>query len=185
MDVFEAVIKRRSIRKFEPGRRVSDADIARIVEAGRQAPSWKNDQPWRFVVVRGGDLREKIAACLPEGNPAKNAILSASACLVLIGVPAEGEVHQDKPFWLVDCGIAGENMYLQATALGISTVWVSLLDGPRLCGLLGLPEGMECVGIFPLGYAPEGYEPKPRGRKDPAEVIWFERFQQPFTPRPE
>ncbi len=52
MDVKEAIIRRRSIRKFETDGRVSDADIATILEAGRQAPSWKNDQPWRFVVVR-------------------------------------------------------------------------------------------------------------------------------------
>ncbi len=183
MDVREAVIKRRSIRKFELGREVSDADIATIVEAGRQAPSWKNDQPWRFVVVRDKDLLNRLGDCLPEVNWAHNTIRMASACLVLVGVPDEGAVHQDKPFWLVDCGIAGENMYLQATALGIATVWISMLDGPAVCALLDLPEAMECVGLFPLGYAPEGYEPSPRGRKEPSEVIWFERYGQPFLPQ--
>ena len=110
MDVKEAIIRRRSIRKFETDRPVSDADIATIVEAGRQAPSWKNDQPWRFVVVRDPDLRERVAQCLPETNPAAGTVRAASAVIVLVGVPAEGAVHQDKPFWLVDCGIAGENM---------------------------------------------------------------------------
>lgn len=181
MDVKEAIIRRRSIRKFETDRQVSDADIATVVEAGRQAPSWKNDQPWRFVVVRDPDLRESVAQCLPEMNPAAGTVRAASAVIVLVGVPAEGAVHQDKPFWLVDCGIAGENMYLQATELGIATVWVSLVDGPRLCALLGLPEGMECVGLFPLGYAPEGYEPKPRGRKEAADIVWSERYGRPFT----
>lgn len=182
MDVSDAVVKRRSIRKFEAGREVSDADLMKILEAGRQAPSWKNDQPWRFVVVRDAAQRERVAECLPDSNPAANAIRGASALLVLVGVPDEGEVHQDKPFWLVDCGIAGQNMYLQATELGIASVWVSLLDGPRLCGLLGLPEDMECVGVFPLGYAPEGYEPRPRGRKEPSDIVWLEQFGRPFTP---
>lgn len=180
MDVREAIERRRSIRKFDSERPVSDADIATIIEAGRLAPSWKNDQPWRFVVVRDPELREQVAQCLPEYNPATGAIRAASAVIVLVGVPAEGEVHQDKPFWLVDCGIAGENMYLQATELGIATVWVSLLDGPRLCALLGLPEGMECVGLFPLGYAPEGFHPKPRGRKEIADIVWSERYGRPF-----
>jgi nitroreductase len=180
MDVRDAIIKRRSIRKFESGREVSDADIIAILEAGRQAPSWKNDQPWRFVVVRDPDVREHMAECLPESNPARNAILAASAVIALIAVPAEGSVHQDKPFWMVDCGIAGENMYLQATELGISTVWVSLLDSPRLCAHLGLPDGMECIGLFPLGYAPEGYEPKPRGRKELAEIVWLDGYLRPF-----
>jgi len=182
VDVRAAIIKRRSIRKFEVGREVSDADLAIILEAGRQSQSWKNCQPWRFVVVRDAELREKIATCLPESNSAVHAVRAASAVLALIAVPAEGEVHQDKPFWMVDCGIAGENMCLQAVELGISTVWISLLDGPRLCGHLGLPEGMECVGIFPLGYAPEGYEPRPRGRKELADIAWSETFGRPFTP---
>jgi nitroreductase len=180
MDVRAAITKRRSIRKFEQGRVVSDAEIATIVEAGRQAPSWKNDQPWRFVIVRDPALRERVASCLPESNRAADTIRAASAVIVLVGVPAEGAIHQDKPFWLVDCGIAGENMHLQATELGVATVWVSLLDSPRLCGELGLPQGMECVGLFPLGYAPEGYEPKPRGRKPWEEIVWFERHGQPF-----
>lgn len=185
MDVSAAIATRRSIRKFEEGREVSDADLLKILEAGRQAPSWKNDQPWRFVVVRDAERRARVAECLPESNPAANAIRSASALIVLIGVPAEGAVHQDKPFWLVDCGIAGENMYLQATELGIASVWVSLLDSPRLCGTLGLPDGMECVGVFPLGYAPEGYEPKPRGRKGLAEIAWLEESGRPFAPAAE
>lgn len=182
MDVSKAIAKRRSIRKFEEGREVSDADLMTILEAGRQSPSWKNDQPWRFIVVRDAEQRGRVAECLPDTNPAANAIRAASAVIALIGVPAEGEVHQGKPFWLVDCGIAGENMYLQATELGIASVWVSLLDSPRLCAVLGLPEGMECVGVFPLGYAPEGYEPKPRGRRDPSEIIWLEQFGMPFDP---
>ena len=181
MDVKAAIEQRRSIRKFQEGREVSDADLATILEAGRQSPSWKNCQPWRFVVVRDAGLRGRIAECLPESNPARKAILTASALIVLIAVPAEGEVHQDKPFWMVDCGIAGENMYLQAVELGISTVWVSLLDSPKLCGHLGLPEGMECVGVFPLGYAPEGYEPRPRGRKDFSDIVWLERYGIPFS----
>lgn len=181
MDVRDAIVKRRSIRKFEEDREVTDADLTTILEAGRMSPSWKNRQPWRFVVVRDETLRASIADCLPDSNPARNSILTASAVIVLVAVPSEGEVHQDKPFWMVDCGIAGENMYLQAVELGISTVWVSLLDGPRLCALLGLPDDMECVGVFPLGYAPEGYEPKPRGRKELSEIAWLEGYERPFT----
>ncbi|MCZ7663695.1 MAG: nitroreductase family protein [Thermoleophilia bacterium] len=182
MDVSAAIAKRRSIRKFEAGREVSDADLVSIVEAARQAPSWKNDQPWRFVVVRDAGLRERMAGCLGEGNPAANAVRGASAVIALIGVPAEGAIHQDKPFWLVDCGIAGEHVMLRSTELGISTVWVSMLDSPKLCGLLGLPEGMECVAVFPLGYAPDGYEPKPRGRKPFEEIVWFQEYDRPYEP---
>jgi nitroreductase len=180
MDVAEAVASRRSIRKFQEGREIPDADIRRVLEAGRLAPSWKNEQPWRFGVVRSTETRNAIADCLPQGNPAMNAIRAASAVIVLLGIPAEGEVHQDKPFWLVDCGIAGESMYLQATELGIATVWVSLVDGPAICKLLGAPEGAECVGVFPLGYALPDAHTKARPRRPAEEVFFAERFGQPI-----
>ena len=183
MDVTQAVATRRSIRKFDPDRRVSDQDLATIVEAGRLAPSWKNDQPWRFVIVRSPETLAALADCLPETNSAHRTIRSASAAIVLIGVPAEGAVHQDKDFWLVDCGIAGENIHLQATALGIATVWVSLLDSPRVCGVLDMPAGMECVGIFPLGYAAPETADRPRVPRRPAEeTVFSERFGRPFLP---
>jgi nitroreductase len=178
MDVAEAVAQRRSIRTFQEGGVVTDAEIAKILEAGRLAPSWKNDQPWRFVVVRSEESRNAVADCLPEGNPATKAIRGASALIIMLGVPAEGEVHQDKPFWLVDCGIAGENMYLQAVELGVATVWASLVDGPAICRLLEAPEGMECVGVFPLGRPQPGSWVRPRPRKELAGIAFFERYGQ-------
>jgi nitroreductase len=181
MDVAAAIAARRSIRRFQEGREVPDVDIMKVLEAGRLAPSWKNDQPWRFVVVRSPEMRNAIADCLPQGNPAMSAIRAASAVIVLLGVPSEGEVHQDKPFWLVDCGIAGGSMYLQATELGIATVWVSLLDGPAVCAALGAPDGMECVGVFPLGYALADAPTKARPRKAPEDVFSYETYGRPLA----
>lgn len=176
MEVRSAIEQRRSIRAFDYDRPVSDQDVARIVEAGRLAPSWKNLQPWRFVVVRSAEMRARIAGCVPPGNPSQATIAKASAVIVLLGVPEEGEVHQDKPFYLVDCGIAGENMYLEAVELGLSSVWVSLVDGPAICRLLGAPAGWECVGVFPIGYAADGEGDKPkRPRKPTEEIVFFDR----------
>ncbi len=181
MDVISAIQKRRSVRTFDYERPVGDADIMKILEAGRLAPSWKNHQPWRFVVVRSAEGRAAVADCLPEGNPARYAIRIASAVLVLLGVPEEGEVHQDKSFYLVDCGIAGENMYLEAVELGLSAVWVSLLDGPAVCRSVGAPEGWECVGVFPIGYALAEEEDKPRRSRRPlGEVAFLDRVGRAF-----
>lgn len=181
MDVMEAIERRRSVRSFDYEAPVTDEEVARILEAGRLAPSWKNDQPWRFVVVRSPELREKIAATLPEGNPARKAIANAPVVIVLLGVPVEGEIHQGKPFYLVDCGIAGENMYLEIVELGLATVWVSLLDGAAVCRLLGAPADWECVGVFPIGRPLPGEYDKPkRPRKARSEVCFFEKVGEPF-----
>lgn len=181
MDVMTAIQRRRSVRTFDYDRPVSDEDLAAILEAARLAPSWKNEQPWRFGVVRSAELREKIAAALPEGNPARKAIAGASAVIVVFGVPAEGEVHQGKPFYLVDCGIAGENIYLALVERGLASVWVSLIDGPAVCAAMGAPADWECVGVFPVGYPLEGeYDKPPRPRKAREDVCFFERVGQPL-----
>src|SRR5680860_1626228 len=82
MDVKTAIEKRRSVRKYQEDKEVSDADIIEIVEAGRTAPSWKNLQPWRFIIVRSQELREEVADCLIHPNPAKKSVKTASALIV-------------------------------------------------------------------------------------------------------
>jgi nitroreductase len=182
VELRDVISRRRSVRKFDAERQVSDEDLRTIVEAGRMAPSWKNDQPWRFLVVRSQEQKDRIAECLLDSNPATKAVRTASALILVIGVPAEGTVHQDKQMWLVDCGIAGEHIVLQATDLGIGTVWVSQLDSDRVCSGLELPDDMQCVAIFPLGYALPEIENRPRtGRKEAKEVIFRERYGQPWV----
>src|SRR5680860_108868 len=78
MDVKTAIEKRRSVRKYQEDKEVSDADIIEIVDAGRTAPSWKNLQPWRFIIVRSQELREEAADCLIHPNPAKKSVKTAS-----------------------------------------------------------------------------------------------------------
>jgi len=180
MDVTEAIERRRSIRRFAEGE-ITDDEVRQIVEAARLAPSWKNRQPWRFVVVRSPQLREDIARALPQANRAADSIRAASAVIVLIGVPAEGETHDGKDYYLVDCGIAGEHLHLQATELGIGTVWVSLLDGATVCRVLDLPAGMECVAVFPLGRPPADSKEHPRsGRRAFDEVVFLEGLDRQF-----
>jgi nitroreductase len=169
------------VRKFDTSRQVSDDDLRTILEAARLAPSWKNDQPWRFVVVRSQELRDRLADSLYPGNPAGTAVRTASAVLLLIGVPEEGSIHQGRDYWLVDCGIAGEHLVLQAAELGIGTVWVSMLDSEQVCGAVGLPAGMQCVGLFPLGYPLGDIENKPRvPRRTFDEVVYYEGFGAVF-----
>ncbi|MFC1534490.1 nitroreductase family protein [Thermodesulfobacteriota bacterium] len=64
MDVKEAIEMRRSIRRFKPDK-VSDEQIKEILEAARLAPSGSNIQPWRFVVIKTPEMREKLLSATP------------------------------------------------------------------------------------------------------------------------
>jgi nitroreductase len=67
MDLTEAIKKRRSIRKYLP-RKVENDKLDRVLEAGRLAPSAKNLQEWRFVVVRDEGRRKRLAEAA-KGQP--------------------------------------------------------------------------------------------------------------------
>ncbi|MEJ2726516.1 MAG: nitroreductase family protein [Deltaproteobacteria bacterium] len=67
-ELLALVKKRRTFRKFKPGR-IPDEDIDKIIEVARWAPSGFNTQPWDFVVVKRDDLREKIIGILQENLP--------------------------------------------------------------------------------------------------------------------
>ncbi len=62
--VLEAIRKRRSVIRFE-STTVPDEQIQEILDAGRWAPSWLNNQPWRFILIKDKEIKEKISDLAP------------------------------------------------------------------------------------------------------------------------
>lgn len=115
--VLDAIYKRRSIRKYtdEP---VSDAEIMELIEAAVWAPSGKNNQPWRFLVVRGDDpRREGLAGCTHYAKIVRDAP-------VLIGVFLERDAMYNAMKDHQAAGSAIQNMLLAAHAKGLGAVWL-------------------------------------------------------------
>ncbi len=95
--------------------------------------------------VRSSETRRKILAALTEDNPARGAVAEASVVIVVLGVPEEGEIHQGKPFYLVDCGVAGRESLSAGGGVG---------SGPRCgCPLSGSmdPPCVEPWELLPAG----------------------------------
>ena len=78
MELYEALEDRRSIRKYTADP-VSDETLQKLLRAAGIAPSWKNNQCWRFIIVREQSRKQKLAGSLPDGNPCKKAI--AEMCI--------------------------------------------------------------------------------------------------------
>jgi len=173
ISVREAVENRRSIRKFED-KPVSDGDIWEILNAARMAPSWANRQAWRFVVVREEATRERLKETLSENNPAGKHGFKAPVVIVLCAVKDEATVHQNKPYYLVDAGLAMQNLMLAAVDKGLGTCWVGLFDENRVREILGIPDSVAVVGMTPVGYPAQNPEPRPR--KDLAELTHYEQW---------
>jgi nitroreductase len=185
MEVFEAIHSRRSIRKFQD-RPVEPEKLQTVLEAARQAPSWSNLQCWRFVVVQDPAVRASLselsfvesffAAYGYNKNPAQMAIAAAPAVIVACADPARSGTMEDQNYYLVDLGIATQNLMLAAHGLGLGTVFVGVFDEQKVRALLGIPAGIRIVGLFPVGYPQEEKRSGPP-RKPLDEIVFHEKWE--------
>lgn len=164
MDVLEAIHTRRSIRKFldQP---VGEDLIEKLLAAAMQAPSARNQQPWRFVVIDDRSILAKIPPFMP------NAAMTAGAPLAIL-ICGDLELEKSEGYWVVDCAAAAENMLLAAHALGLGACWCGVyprenrMEGLR--HLLGLPQNVMAHSLVVVGHPAE--QPKPENRYQAARI---------------
>jgi len=177
---FQKILRgRRSIRRFletpvEPDK------LRACLEAARIAPSAHNVQPWRFVVVDEPALKDRLAAEAFSGVYAGSKFAAkAPVILVLLARPGNAVVRlgskiQGVPYYLLDIGIAGEHVVLQAEELGLATCWMGWFDYRRARKVLGIPGGIKLVAMMPIGYAEKRPTREPP-RKTLEEIVAYNR----------
>ncbi len=173
MDIFQVIRDRRSIRKYKDTP-VEREKIEQVPDAARLAPSWKNMQCWRFLVLTGTEKRDALLAAFPDDNPGKKAIASAPVVIVVCAEPDQSGIENGIEYYVADTAIAFEHLCLSAHALGLGSCRMGLFDEAVVRAALGVPAGVRVVGVTPLGYPDQ--EPKPRPRKDLAEIAYFNEW---------
>lgn len=169
MTFLELAAKRSSIRAYKPDS-VSEDLLAKVLEAGRLAPSAANKQPWHFIVVRDESVRQKLQQAY-----AREWFWKAPVILVVCTEPNQGWIRQDgKNYASVDGAIGMDHMTLCATDLGLGTCWIGAFDPRKAKDILGLPEGIEPLAMTPLGIP--DVAPRPKIRKELSELVHYERW---------
>jgi nitroreductase len=170
---------RRSIRRFLPTP-VEPEKLRACLEAARIAPSAHNVQPWRFIVVDDPALKERLAAAAFSGFYSGSKFAAqAPVILVLVAKPGRatarlGSRIQGVPYYLIDMGIAGEHIVLQAEELGLATCWMGWFSYRRARKVLGIPKGFKLVAMMPLGYAASRPRREPP-RRAYEEIVGFNK----------
>lgn len=167
MDVYEAIRSRVAVREFKLDP-VDDDAVKKILLAARWAPSQRNRQPWRFVVVR------ERASLRGIGELASSGAFIADAPLA-IAVAMEGARLPQ-----FDAARAIENMILTAWSLGVGTVYVQGIDRDAVKELLGIPEDFDLITVMPFGFPTDAAKSVGKRRKTLAEIASIERFGQPY-----
>lgn len=173
MELFQTIRERRSIRKYQ-ATPVEDEKLRQILDAARLAPSWKNMQCWRFLVISEAAKKARLAAAFPEDNPGYKALAQAPLIIVVCADPAESGVENGIDYFVADTAIAFTHLCLAAQALGLGTCWMGWYDEARLKVAAGVPENVRVVGLTPLGYPDQ--EPKARPRKALHEIAYLEEW---------
>lgn len=176
MEFFEAVKKRHSYRGGFKDMAVRREDLLAIVQAGLDAPSGKNAQTTRFVIVHSPELVGRIAAM----NPVNKAMNQAKAYIACIIDKNPQAVYEGFGFQVEDCAAAVENMLLAITALGYASVWIDgwlRVEGRNetIGKLLGVPDTKIVRVLLPIGVPAEEYK---RPQKMPfTDRAWFNRYE--------
>lgn len=147
MDIYEAIVTRRSIRKFTTDP-VADEDVRLLLKCAMSAPSASNQQAWQFVVIRDESMRQTVSKSSPYTGMAAHAPLVIIVC---------GDLREEKApgFWPQDCAAAIQNMLLAARGRNLGSVWCGIHPVREredyLKKALALPDGvipfaLVCVG---------------------------------------
>jgi len=160
MDVNDAILKRRSVRRFS-NRVVSDEVLKKLLDAGRLAPSGGNRQPWKFVAVRNPKMIRNIKMFSEgiSGNPT-----------LIIGVCIEDQ----KPVSLMDMAMASENIMIQCVGEGLGSCAIASFNQEAVKKLIQVPEEVFLPLLLSIGY-PDG-EPTIRPKKSLKQVAFLEKY---------
>jgi len=169
MNIIDVIKTRRSIRKYST-QPIEDEKLNSILEAGRWAPSARNEQLWKFVVVKDKDKIKELYDSY--GGPAE--FKKAPVTVVACGLGPYGNMKCGQPRYTVDVSIAMSYMILEAYEQGLATCWLGSFEEEKIKGVLKIPEDVRIVAVTPLGYAAESPEARPR--KTLEEIVCYNEY---------
>jgi nitroreductase len=151
MEVMEAILGRRSIRKYT-AELVTDGQLKPLLEAGMASPSAHNRQPWQYVVIRDKETLLEI----PKFHNYSKMLEQAALAIVVCG---DSELDGGTGFWVQDCAASTQNILLAAKATELGAVWLGVYPNgglvKELRSLLRLPEKITPFCIISVGHPAE------------------------------
>jgi len=166
---------RRSVRAYEPGKVISEAEIRDLVSAAQNAPSWANQQPSKYYVALS---QEKHDAVLEMVGGNKDRVVNASAFLVSTFETAKSGFFRGQQVdpigdgWgAYDNGLSNAYLVLKARAMGFDTLIMGMRDPEALRALFGIPENETIMAVIALGYRAE--EPNVPVHRPLDEIVKF------------
>ena len=171
-DLFQT---RRSIRNYEPGRTISEAQVRELLTAAQNAPSWANQQPSKYYVAISP---EKQAAVLEMIGGNKDRVVNAPVMIVSTFEKGKSGFFRGTPandagdFWgAYDNGLSNAYLVLKARDMGFDTLIMGMRESDKLRALFNIPDEEMILAVIALGYRAE--EPNMPVHRPLDEVVKF------------
>ncbi|MBN1683715.1 nitroreductase family protein [Candidatus Bathyarchaeota archaeon] len=160
MSCINLILNRKSIRKYkkEP---IPETIRDKIIEAGRQAPSAANRQPWHFILVTDSAVKDELSK-----SRFSSFIKDASFIIVGVCLPYD---QVSKIWGVVDVTIALQNMVLAAEVQGVGSCWIGGFNENEVKALFNIPLEAKVVALISFGFPDE--KPSIRQKKELQEIL--------------
>lgn len=162
MEVQEALLNRRSIRKYK-NQNINKEDIDKILKAAMYAPSAMNKQAWQFVVIDNKKTLLEIFEIIPHAEMLKQ---SAAAILVC----ADSSIENNDIYSLQNCSAVTQNILLSAYGLEIGSCWISVYGSEetvkKIKTLFKIPSNIIPISLVSLGYPDEEVKAEERFKEE-------------------
>ena len=169
MELSELIKNRQSILHFTD-KKVDREILTRVLEAGRLAPSAKNRQPWRFIVIDSPSIKKRIeVAAFGQEHVGQAPVIIASCSTNIDYRMPNGQMS-----YPMDIAFSTAFMQLQAEAEGLGSCIVTTYDEQEVKDILTVPYSMRVVLLLLLGYA--GEKPFPASRKPFSSIVSFNHW---------
>ena len=170
MKIIEEIVNRRSVREYNE-KPVEKNILARILEAGRLAPSARNQQDWRIIIVSDPQVKNNL---IDQASPRQVFLKQAPIILAACALNPDYIMRCGHPSYLIDLAIVLEHIALQAVREGMGTCWIGSFDESKAKSVLKVPDPVRIVELMGLGY----YDrlPAAKGRKQIQELFQWESW---------
>ena len=170
MTVLDAIHKRYSCRAYQD-RPVEQEKLEQVFEAARLAPSAKNIQDWRFVVVRDKEKKQQVAESTNRPE-----VFGKAGVIIVACSNSDYVMKCGQAVGPIDVAIALEHISLQATELGLATCWIGSFETEKVREILGIPQGVAIIELMALGY-PAGEGGRESGREPIERIVSYDEWK--------
>ena len=181
-ELLKEIVERRAFRALGPEPIPADV-MARVMTAATYAPSCFNKQSWRFLVITGTAALAKAREALAEAN--YWAEKAPALVVVATQLDLDCRLNEGRDYALFDCGLAVQNLLLQAVKEGLYAHPMAGFDPLAIKKAFDIPEAFIVITLVAVGYPGSGShlnekhakgETSPRARKPENEVIAYNQW---------